>query len=306
MRFQYIAKKKNKQWVLYKGGGFLNITRDGVMHIDAKEQTCPDCKGLGFILKKVDVRTMPDKYPEWADVTDEDIKANPFTCNPVYEFAYPCAKCKGVSAAQNAERDVGVEKAYKNKYYKDFDWNIYKADVSNKKKMVDGFFHNFEKVRHCNMGLYIYSGSRGSGKTYLASVLLNSLCEAQKTTGKFINMQDYIDKLEMNRANNTREYTNSFFECGILVIDDFGIARPSETINKGFYKLIDYRINNSKPTIYTSNILPQNIKYDPRIISRIEAHTIGVTLPEEDIRQIVNNKRKNEIMKTALGVHIGD
>ena len=254
---------------------------------------CTECKGIGYVLYKKDVRDDPEHYPEWKDFDDEAAAECGF--KPIYEFAKPCPKCKGVSAAEKRTRSTDVPKAWRGIYYNSFRWQSYNDDTSEQRKKLDAYLHNYEVFKANNMGLYIYSGTKGTGKTYLASVLLNSICETYKITGAFVQMNDYLERLDKNKQYGTHEYTDKFFSCDLLIIDDWGQAKASETINKAFYKLIDYRINQVKPIIFTSNVL--TIPYDERITNRIQSHVIKIKMPEQNLRAEEGKKKLEELYK---------
>ena len=60
---------------------------------------------------------------------------------------------------------------------KDFNWDIYGKDVNKAKKYVNNFILKFEQFRKHGMGLYIYSATKGSGKTMLSCCILNEISE---------------------------------------------------------------------------------------------------------------------------------
>lgn len=63
-----------------------------------------------------------------------------------------------------------------------------------------------------------------------------------------------------------------------------------------FYRLINDRYVNRKPTIYTSNIPIDKLKMDGRITDRMESNTYLLTLPEESVRKAVMDQEKKKIM----------
>jgi DNA replication protein DnaC len=76
---------------------------------------------------------------------------------------------------------------------KDFIWSKYGCDVEAQKKIANAFIINFEKFEANGKGLYIFSKKKGSGKTMLASCLLNELIDSKPINAKFITALDFIE-----------------------------------------------------------------------------------------------------------------
>ena len=135
----------------------------------------------------------------------------------------------------------------------------------------------FEETR--GKGLF-YTGIAGSGKTVAAaSVLLHDI-ECSKTVAKyrdhtrsvsFVTCQDMLDDIRRgfdSKENVVEKYRN----WDLLIVDDFGTEKLTDWVFSTLYGIIDYRFNNFKKTIYTSNYsLSQLAKKlgDERITRRI-------------------------------------
>lgn len=178
---------------------------------------------------------------------------------------------------------------------KDFDWTVYKADVIACKGIVNQYIMKYEQFKENGMGLYIYSGTKGSGKTILSCCILNEIAKRYIGSVKFVNA---LDLLEMTKKsyNGGEDELNQLYYAGLLVIDDIGVQLSKEWTDTVFYRLINDRYINKKPTIYTSNLPVERLKMDDRIIDRIESTTYLLTLPEEPVRRSLRQQEKHRLM----------
>lgn len=178
---------------------------------------------------------------------------------------------------------------------KDFQWSKYKADTTAAKEMVNRYILHFEKLRNKGIGLYIYSGTKGSGKTMLACCLVNEITHRYKGSVKFVNIIDFLEMTKKGFSGDA-EAVNTIHRAGLLVVDDIGVQMSKEWIDTVLYGLVNDRYVNRLPTIYTSNVSVNRLKMDDRITDRIESTTYSVQLPEESIRKAMREKQKQELL----------
>lgn len=176
----------------------------------------------------------------------------------------------------------------------DFDWNRYNADIGKPKAMVNTFITKYEMFKSKGFGLYIYSETKGSGKTMLSCCLLNEISKRYPGSVKFINTLDFIEMTK--KSYDGIDDTKQIHEAGLLVIDDIGVQMPKQWIDTVFYRLINHRYESRLPTIYTSNIPIGCIQMDGRITDRIESTTYEVKLPEECIRKQERQQEKEKLL----------
>lgn len=178
---------------------------------------------------------------------------------------------------------------------KDFDWNIYRKDVKKSKNYVNNFILKFEQFRERGMGLYIYSTTKGSGKTMLACCILNEISDRYPVSIKFINALDLLEMTKQGYKGDEPEELKPLYTCSVLAIDDIGVQMSKDWINTVFYRLINVRYTDRLITIYTSNIATDALKMDDRIIDRIESTTYFVELPEVPVRHMKQEEEKVKI-----------
>lgn len=176
----------------------------------------------------------------------------------------------------------------------DFGWDKYQADITKSKDVVNKYILRFPAFREKGMGLYICSGTKGSGKTMLSCCILNELTKRYVGSVKFVNALDFLEMTKKGYRGEENE-VQSLYDAKVLVIDDIGVQMSKEWVETVFYRLINDRYVNRKPTIYTSNIPIDRLKMDERITDRIESTTFIINLPEESIRRKERQQEKAKL-----------
>ena len=177
---------------------------------------------------------------------------------------------------------------------KDFIWEKYKADASDQKNFITSYIMKYPKYRDRGVGLYIFSGTKGSGKTMLACILLNEISKRYTGSVKYVGVLDFLEMTKKGFRNEDEDL-NAIREAGLLVLDDIGVQMSREWVETVLYRLIDHRYTQRLPTIYTSNISIDGLKVDDRITDRIDCTTLPVNLPEESIRKYTRQAEKKRL-----------
>lgn len=186
---------------------------------------------------------------------------------------------------------------YAGKYAKDFNFELYGSDISAQKKIANSFVLNFKKYLMSGNGLYIFSKTKGTGKTMLACVLANELIKKSDACGlnvKYVTAQGYI---EMIRERTGEAYT--YKDCTLLIFDDIGseTSREDSWTKAPVFDLVNYRYSNHLPTIYTSNFPMDELKEDERTIDRIVSSSAPIALPNVPIRRQQGLKEISRFMR---------
>ena len=148
--------------------------------------------------------------------------------------------------------------------------------------------NHYKRVRKEGLGLYIWSRTKGSGKTYLASAICNSLIETYKTRPLFADSSALINYNEDGRIAELEE-------AELLVLDDLGRKAPNNYYEDLLFGIMDKRMQNKRPTIVTSNLPIAELPYDQRAVDRIATMTPEIHLPEVSIRLKKSRVSRNEL-----------
>jgi DNA replication protein DnaC len=251
---------------------------------------CPKCKGCGYIIVR---KTTPRSI----EIYGKD--------HPV-DYAEPCPYCNGGEQKQIEDvrtranipttyYDASIESFKFNEYYND---KGEKEDISLQEKYVRSFIFDFEKWQKKGIGLYIYSKRRGTGKTFLASCICNSLMAKYKLTTKFVSTSDLLDIAKAEPRQGEKAPLEVLCECKVLVLDDIGQKNTgTEWLNDILFKIIDARYQKKLVTIFTSNVKVGELNIDDRVRSRIDKLSQLIPLPEYSFRNKEAHEEKLELFK---------
>lgn len=128
--------------------------------------------------------------------------------------------------------------------------------------------------------LYIYSEIPGNGKTSWALKLLRAYIykiwpEANiECKALFINVPKYLLELKANISEPSdyiKHIKDNVLTADMVIWDDIGTKAATEFEHEHLLAMIDYRLNDKKCNIYTSNICPNNLSelLGSRLASRI-------------------------------------
>ena len=275
------------------------LRKPGGMEWNSRSMTPEELSERRIYMRKTLVR-----FPRWENMTNaqyEDIRVyRQGKCLMLedangYEYLLPAA---GVTAEESEFRKIRAMMPFEflDVRAKDFQWSRYQGDVTVAKEMVNRYILHYEKLRNKGMGLYIYSGTKGSGKTMLACCLLNEITKRYKGVVKFVNILDFLEMTKKGFSGDDED-VNNIRHAGLLVVDDIGVQMSKEWIDTVLYSLVNDRYVNSLPTIYTSNISVNRLKMDDRITDRIESTTYSVQLPEESIRKAMREQQNQKLLQ---------
>lgn len=144
----------------------------------------------------------------------------------------------------------------------------------------------------------LFSGSVGSGKTFLAAAIANVLIEKQ-TKLLFLVVPDLLDEL---RATFDSKSETSEFDLldiartiPVLILDDLGAHNYTDWTRNRLYTILNYRTNEQLPTIITTNLSFDDIEthLGERTCSRLlQMCRIFRLSTEKDIRMQKYEKRE--------------
>lgn len=177
---------------------------------------------------------------------------------------------------QFEERCLNIESfLYKNgvpAIYLHCSFENYRKETSNQSRAVD----YLKQLKLPLKKPILLFGKCGTGKTHLAIATMRNLfltnplssplfISAPKLIGEI--RQGTLGEIDFTEEEIIDKYTTKRF----LVIDDIGVEKFSEFVAQCWYRIVDTRVSNGLPTLYTSNLNKQEIadRLGPRIASRL-------------------------------------
>ena len=158
------------------------------------------------------------------------------------------------------------------------------------------------------MGLYLYSGTKGSGKTRMAASIANELIKTKRLQVKFAGSMQIVNEIKAtwdDRDRSESKLLTALASVQVLVIDDFGTELPKDWIGERFYSIINGRYQDKLITILTSNMSLSDLRYDDRITNRIKERTFQLHFPEESVRDLIAEQNRKALIRGMRGDNHG-
>lgn len=115
-------------------------------------------------------------------------------------------------------------------------------------------------------GLFL-AGTTGIGKTFLAKILNNELHDQSRPVC-FLKAVDLAMALRKETfGDNYKEVIKDFRNVETLIVDDFGTQKNTEFVKESIFSILDYRYENRKRTIITTNLSLDDLEQDDRRLS---------------------------------------
>lgn len=238
------------------------------------DSSCPLCHGVGWILS-----------------TNEEGAPQGQRC-----------KCLEQKMIRQRIRFAEIPAAYREDTLANFDFKAYQTQSGQRTAIAAGksikkYICNFGDAYRMGLGLYLYSGAKGSGKTRMAASVANHLT-GQGYTVKFAVGSKILDEIRKTYDKGSVQRESDLLEglagVDILFIDDFGAEQLTPWVEDRFYHIINERYINRKVTCYTSNDTVEDLQYGERIKSRVQGMTYQIPFPEESVRAALAAKRNQE------------
>ena len=206
------------------------------------------------------------------------------------EYRYP----KGVGDVSGIERNTNMPRDYAGKMLEDFKWHYYQQETEKQQKTVQTYLTRFDNFLRENLGLYIHSKTRGSGKTMLACCIGNEIIKRRGLNVKFVSITDYIQAYKNKAAEK-------FFDATVLILDDIGAEDGTKDfIREMVYQLINHRYEKNLMTIFTSNVPIEQCSKDDRVVSRVERMGAEIKIPETPVRSKQAQIKKMRMLESIM------
>ncbi|MGM7684670.1 ATP-binding protein [Cytobacillus sp. Hm23] len=232
------------------------------------------------------------------------------------EFMRKC-QCIAIKKLNQKLFYAQMPEEFKNATIKSFEIDIYQTRESlekavTAKRIATNFVRNFNSMYEQGKGLYLYSNTKGSGKTRLAASILNAILKVHDTkerslTAFYSSTADLLGEIKKTFHPDSKakasDIIDSTKQVNILVLDDIGVEKVGEWVEETFTRILDYRLQHQKVTIFTSNMAIDELdeKYpEGRISSRIEKMTFPVEMPEEKVRSKIAQQENESLLDLLL------
>ncbi len=170
-------------------------------------------------------------------------------------------------------------------YYKDSEENyaIMKREVEALKKYAESFDKDTYKS-------FIFIGNTGLGKTHISTSVAARVIERGfdvHYVSSCSMVSDFEAKQFGSRDAAQSVDTSRYYDCDLLIIDDFGTELTNQFTLSCFYDVINSRMINRKSTIISTNLNKQEInsRYGDRITSRLFGEYLPIMFFGRDIRE---------------------
>jgi DNA replication protein DnaC len=139
----------------------------------------------------------------------------------------------------------------------------------------------------------------------MAVSIANALMTYKNTRVRFTTTIKILEAIKNTYNTDNKETESKLLEdmqkIEVFVIDDIGAEKPTNFVNEKFYSILNNRLINNKITIFTSNLAPEELQLDDRIVNRIEKMAIPIKFPDESIRGYIAKQENEELIIKLLG-----
>ena len=214
-------------------------------------------------------------------------------------FAKPCDKCQ---IQRRLADTTGIPPEYSDADLDKFKFGIYGADMSKLQQICEDFVLYYQsRWEKASKGLYLWSKTPGSGKTFLASCLARSVMIKYDLQMRFVTAADYLAAVGASYKYDVIDGSAVYRSCNLLVLDDIGSQKAGDWQGQELYRLINTRLSNGLLTICTSNYPIDQLNVDERIKSRILRQSIVLQMPEKSIRNQQAQEQQSRFLMDIIG-----
>lgn len=161
-----------------------------------------------------------------------------------------CPEAVKLHEAQEAEAKAQQQAEAKERFYA----NLVRAGIH--KKYIEAKHPEAKEYAAKIDGgqSFYFSGSFGTGKTYLACAIARQLVYHKRRV-RFVTSVDLLIELQSTygKAEAEKDVLARYSKCDVLILDDFGKEPPTEWALSRLYAIVNNRDADMLPLVVTSN-----------------------------------------------------
>lgn len=164
------------------------------------------------------------------------------------------------------ERTIRTNRArcFDIKGYEDVTFSDDKFMSDDSKAVIRSYLQNFDKVKANGQGMIFY-GPVGTGKTFTAAMIANYLLDKGKRV-KFTSLADLNQQMTEDYGNKRGIILTYLRECDLVVLDDLGTERKTQTANENVFQVINKLTSDGGISV----ILTTNLDYQKDLVGDTE------------------------------------
>lgn len=260
--------------------GSLHPSLSGVLSKRETILKCPihgdyeaECIYLGTVLKA------QTPCPQCAEIQSKERKA--------LEEQLLREKVRKEIAERISKARIPLE--YRGKSFDDF--VVFNEDLDKSLKLAKRFVNGWEKAKSGGYGL-LFMGSCGTGKTHLAcSIMAALIAKYPMFFPKYYRTSEIFSAVRKTYVPGSQtsedEVINRFEETELLVIDEVGIQKGSDSEKRILFSILDSRMTSNKPTILLSNLGSKGLcnLLGDRLYDRVRSKCVPALFSGESMRK---------------------
>lgn len=178
------------------------------------------------------------------------------------------------------------------------------TDLDNPTRLVaERYVNNFEEMLETNTGLLL-RGNCGVGKTFYAACIANALLEKGYSV-LMTSLPKLMGNMSANYGEKKATILHQIENIDLLIIDDYGVERSTETAFEQAFEIIDTRYRAGKPIILTTNLTVEALnskdRKQARISDRLSEMCVLVEVEGKSQRRRVAEEKKRQA-RNLLGI----
>lgn len=196
--------------------------------------------------------------------------------------------------ALNKEKSC-VPRCYRLKTWDDF--HVHTDKQATAKATAKRFVSKFERDILPSGKALILTGTVGTGKSLLASIIANTLLDDNFEvlyTSAYNILLDIRDAMHFSASKSVKQVIEHYANVPLLIIDEVGMQFDTDSARRDFFEIINRRYENLLPIVLISNLSEVEIEHfiTDRAISRLKERGVHCILDGEDYRKKDNKNNR--------------